>query len=369
VPRSLSRARNDAEPAAFDARRAEAFGARMVDILNGGALSLMISVGHRSGLFDVMQQLDFATSHELAEQAGLAERYVREWLGAMATGGIVEHDAARGAWRLPPEHAATLTRDARPSNLAVTAQWIPLLARVEDEILECFERGGGVSYASYLRFHEVMAEESDQTVVAVLLHAIVPLVPGLRRALERGIDVLDVGCGAGRALNLLADAFPRSRFTGYDILAPAIAAARAEATDRGLTNVRFEVRDVADLEIDAAFDLVTAFDSIHDQARPDVVLGVVVRALRPGGTFLMQDIRGTSHVERDAEQPLAPFLYTLSCLHCMTVSLADDGAGLGAMWGEETARRMLGEAGFRQVRLERLEHDPLNLYYVSHKDA
>jgi 2-polyprenyl-3-methyl-5-hydroxy-6-metoxy-1,4-benzoquinol methylase len=351
----------------FDTRRAEAFAERLTDCLNGGALALMISIGHRSGLFDVMHTLGYASSAELAEAAGLDERYVREWLGAMATGGVVEVDPERTAFRLPPEHGASLTRAARPANMAVTAQWIPLLAQVEDEILDCFERGGGVSYASYGRFHEVMAEESDQTTVAALVDHIVPLIPGGAAALEAGIDVLDVGCGAGRALNLLADTYPRSRFTGFDLSPEAIGSARAEASDRGLANVRFEVRDVTDLGPDAAFDLVTAFDAIHDQARPDAVLAGIAQVLRPGGRFLMQDIRGTSHVHEDADNPMSPFLYTVSCLHCMTVSLAGDGAGLGAMWGERTARRMLGEAGFGDVTVHLLPHDPINQYYVVQK--
>jgi 2-polyprenyl-3-methyl-5-hydroxy-6-metoxy-1,4-benzoquinol methylase len=351
----------------FDSARSEAFGERMTAIVNGGALSLMVSIGHRAGLFDVMRRLPPATSHEVAREAGLAERYVREWLGAMATGAIVEYEPELATYRLPPEHAAWLTRDARPRNLAATAQWIPLLARVEDAVLACFERGGGVPYAAYQRFHEVMAEESDQTTVWALLDGIVPIVPGLAEALAAGIDVLDVGCGVGRALGTLARAFPKSRFTGFDLSSEAIAAARTEAAERRLENVHFAVRDVADLGRSEAFDLVTAFDAIHHLARPEAVLRAVARALRPSGTFLMQDVRATSHVDRDAEHPLSPFLYTVSCLHCLTVSLAGGGAGLGAMWGAETARRMLAEAGLDVIDLRLLPHDPFNQYYVARK--
>jgi SAM-dependent methyltransferase len=303
----------------------------------------------------------------VAEEAGLDERYVREWLGAMATGGIVEYDPRTCAFRLPPEHAAVLTREARPQNLAATAQWIPLLAGVEDEVLACFERGGGVPYASYERFHQVMAEDSDQTTVAALADAIVPLVPGLREQLERGIDVLDVGCGSGGVIHELARLFPRSRFTGYELAAGAVAEARATAADLRLENTRFEVRDVADLDVGAAYDLVTAFDAIHDQARPEAVLRVIAGALRPDGVFLMQEIRGSSRIEEDASLPLAPFLYTVSCLHCMTVSLAAGGAGLGAMWGLENATRMLDGAGFAKVEVRTLPHDLLNQYYVARR--
>jgi 2-polyprenyl-3-methyl-5-hydroxy-6-metoxy-1,4-benzoquinol methylase len=326
----------------------------------------MISIGHRSGLFDVMNRHGFATSEELATSAGLRERYVREWLGAMVAGGIVEYEP-RSGYRLPREHAASLSREARPDNLAATAQWIPLLASVEDQVLECFEQGGGVPYGSFERFHEVMAEESDQTVVARLCESILPLAPGLVAALERGIDVLDVGCGSGRALCRMARAYPASRFTGCDVSEEAITAARAETAERGLTNLRFEVRDVANLARAGAFDLVTAFDAIHDQARPAEVLEAIARALRPDGIFLMQDIRGTSRVEEDARHPLGAFLYTVSCLHCMTVSLAAGGAGLGAMWGLETAHRMLGEAGLGKVEVQTLPHDLINFYYVARK--
>jgi len=329
----------------------------------------MISIGHRAGLFDVMSRLGFATSVVIADEAGLRERYVREWLGAMATSAIVEYDAAGDAYRLPRSHAAALTRAARPNNLATTAQWISLLGSVEDAVLECFARGGGVPYAAYARFHEVMAEGSDQTVVAALEGAILPLVEGGVAALERGIDVLDVGCGSGRAVNQRAGAFPRSRFTGYDLSPEAIATARAEARERGLSNARFEVRDVADLGATDAFDLVTAFDAIHDQARPATVLAAIARALRRDGTLLMQEVRGTSCVDDDAAHPLAPFLYTVSCLHCMTVSLSAGGAGLGAMWGAATARRMLEEAGFAKVRIETLAHDVLNSYYIARKQG
>lgn len=354
---------------AFDAARAEAFGARVTSILNDGALSLMLSIGHRAGIFDAMRSLGEASCEDLARRAGLNERYVREWLGALVTGGIVLHDSRKATFALPAEHAAVLTRAARPNNLAATSQWIPLLARVEDEVLHCFEHGGGVPYAAYERFHEVMAEESEQGVLGALRDAILPLVPGLPDALERGIEVLDVGCGSGRAMVHLARAYPRSRFAGLDLSRPAIETARREASECGLANVGFEVRDVVEMREREAYDLVTAFDAIHDQARPDAALQRIAAALRPGGVFLMQEIRATSHVEKDAELPLAPFLYTVSCLHCLTVSLADDGAGLGAMWGAEAAARMLTEAGFVRIELRTIPRDAVNQYFIAHRPA
>jgi 2-polyprenyl-3-methyl-5-hydroxy-6-metoxy-1,4-benzoquinol methylase len=350
-----------------DQSKAELFAEKMLGTINGAALTLMTSIGHRTKLFDTMSKLPPSTSQEIARAAGLNERYVREWLGAMVTGQIIEHDPQGGTYVLPAEHAAFLTRAATPNNLAVTAQFIALLGEVEDKIVECFRRGGGVPYSAYPRFHEVMAEESAQTVVAGLKDAILPLVPGLVEDLTRGIDVLDVGCGRGRAVNFLAKAFPKSWFTGFDFSAEAVAAARREAEMQGLTNARFEVKDVAALDGTEQYDLITAFDTIHDQAKPARVLQGIAKALRPEGTLLMQDIRGSSYVHKNMDHPIAPFLYTISAMHCMTVSLALDGEGLGAMWGEEKAREMLAAAGFTSVEVRQLAHDFINNFYVARK--
>ena len=350
--------------AALDPVRSEQFAETLLGHLNGAGLTLMMSIGHRTGLFDALHAGGAQTHEQLAARADRNPRYVREWLGALVTGGVVAFDAQEDTYHLPAEHAAWLTREASPQNMAVTMQFVSVLGAVEDKIVACFENGGGVPYEAFERFHEVMAEESGQTTLAGLEDAIVPLVPGLVERLEQGIDVLDVGCGAGRAMIQLAAAFPNSRFAGFDISEEAIGRANAEAAAKGLTNVGFEVRDVTDMGVAAGYDLITAFDAIHDQARPDRVLDGIRAALRPDGVFLMQDIRASSHLEKNVGHPLAPFFYTISTMHCMTVSLAADGMGLGTCWGEETARAMLAEAGFRRVEVATLEHDIQNNYYV-----
>jgi 2-polyprenyl-3-methyl-5-hydroxy-6-metoxy-1,4-benzoquinol methylase len=352
----------------FDGARAEAFVGRVVGALNGAALSLMLSLGHRTGLFDCMSGLTPSTSTEIAAAARLDERYVREWLGAMVTGGVVDYDPEQRTYVLPPEHAASLTR-ASAANLAVAAQFVPVLGGVEERIVHCFQHGGGVPYEAYHRFHEVMAEESAQSIVAALDSIILPIVPGLVERLRAGIDVLDIGCGSGRAMIALAALFPNSRFHGYDVSAPPIETARRMARVAELHNVSFDVRDVARLDVAEAFDLITAFDAIHDQAQPATVLSNIADALRPGGVFLMQDIRGSSHVHEDVKNPMGTWLYTISCMHCMTVSLSAGGVGLGAMWGQATAREMLAAAGFADVRVEQLPHDVLNDYYVARVNA
>jgi SAM-dependent methyltransferase len=342
----------------------DAFAERLLGILNGSALTLALSVGHRSGLFDRLAELEPSTSDEIARAASLDERYVREWLGAMVTGGIVTYDADRERFSLPAEHAALLTRRASPNNLAATMQWGAVLAGVEDRIVDCFRHGGGVHYHDFPRFHEVMAEESAQTVVAALLERVLPLAPGLADRLAQGIDVLDVGCGRGRALMHLAHAFPRSRFRGYEFSVEAVDAAREEAANEWLQNVDFEVLDLQRLEDVARYDLITAFDIVHDQAAPATVLRNIRRALRPDGLFLMQDIAAQSRLEENVRHPLGPFLYTISFTHCMSVSLGQGGAGLGTCWGRQLAEQMLVDAGFSRVEVHQLPHDIMNFWYL-----
>jgi SAM-dependent methyltransferase len=351
----------------LDAGKAEAFGGQMIGILNGAALTFMVSVGHRTGLFDTMAGLAPSTSHQIAEASGLNERYVREWLGAMVTGRIVEYDPAKQTYGLPLENAASLTRAAGPGNLASVAQYFSEMGNVETGIVESFKNGGGVPYSGFPRFQELQREESAQIFDATLIDVTLPLMPGLVDKLKAGIDVADVGCGAGHAINLMAQAFPNSRLVGYDFSEEGIATGKAEAKELGLSNARFETKDVATLDGSQQFDLITVFDAIHDQAKPRKVLKGIYDALRPGGVFLCVDIAASSNLEENLEHPLAPLLYTISTMHCMTVSLALDGEGLGTVWGEQQARALLAEAGFGDIGVKNVEGDIMNNYYIAHK--
>jgi SAM-dependent methyltransferase len=350
-----------------DLVKSEAFAGQMVSILNNAAVALMISVGHQVGLFDAMATLPQATSVQIAVAAGLDARYVREWLGAMVTGRIIDHSPDDETYSLPPEHAAWLTRGPGSNNLAMQTQYIPLLAQVEDRIVECFRKGGGVPYSAYPHFQRLMGEESRAVHNASLIGAILPLVPGLVPRLQAGIEVADIGCGSGHAINLMARAFSQSQFVGFDMSEEGIASGRAEAQQMGLSNAHFEVRDVTRLDVPSRYTLITAFDAIHDQAQPARVLQGIANALAPDGTFLMVDIAASSRLGENLDLMLGAFMYTVSCMHCMTVSLAQGGAGLGAMWGEQKARQMLAEAGFTRVDVKRIEGDLFNNYYIATK--
>ena len=346
---------------------AEAFLEHVAGIVNAGAQAVMISIGHRAGLFDVMAELPPATSAHVADAAGLAERYVREWLAVMVTAGIVEYEPAGSTYRLPWKHAACLTRGASLGNMAVYAQMIPLMGSIQERALHCFETGEGTRYGDYPCFHQFMAEDSDQTVVTPLFDIVLPLIDGVDERLQGGMRVLDAGCGRGRALLALAEKFPASTFVGYDLCPDAIEHAREEARRRGLDNIRFEVRDLTGFDEPGQYELVTSFDAVHDQKDPQGLLNGLYRALAPGGVHLMQDIGGSARLENNLDYPMASLLYAISCMHCTPISIGQGGAGLGTMWGWETAERMLKIAGFESVERHVLPHDPMNVWFVSQR--
>jgi len=345
----------------------EEFSERLTAAIDNASLVLLMSIGHQTGLLDTVAASPGSTSGQIADAAGLQERYVREWLAGMTAAQVVEYDPAASTYTLPSHRAAMLTRDAGLNNLARLAQYMPLLSEVEQKVLGCFRQGGGLQYSDYPRFHAVMGERSREVFDKALIGNVLPLVDGLPRRLAGGLDAADFGCGSGYALNLMAQAYPASRFTGIDFSDEAIAMGAADAERRGLPNAAFLSADVATLDVSAAYDLVTAFDTIHDQAHPAAVLANIHRALRPGGVLLMADIKASSRLEDNVGVAMSTYRYTASLTHCMPVSLGLDGAGLGTMWGRQLAESMLAEAGFHDVTVREIDQDPFNYFYIAKK--
>src|SRR5262245_409496 len=347
----------------------EEFAQRVVEAMDSASLAILLSLGHQTKLFDTMANLPPATSTQIADAAGLNGRYVREWLGGVVTSRVVDYDPASQTYSLPRHRAAVLTRAAGLDNLARIAQFTGMLGEVEQKIIGCFHTGGGLSYSEYPRFHKVMAERSGEVFDAALVDVILPLVDGLPERLRSGVDVADIACGSGHAINVMASAFPASRFTGIDFSEQSLAVGAAEARALGLTNATFKQADVAGLDVAEAYDVITVFDAIHDQAKPAQVLHNIHRALRPGGILLMVDIKASSRLEDNIGVPMATHFYTVSTMHCRSVSLGLDGAGLGTCWGRELATSMLADAGFDDVAVHEIESDPANFYYVAQKQA
>jgi SAM-dependent methyltransferase len=348
-----------------DPDRTKQFAGKLLGLYTGCALTKLIDIGHQTGLFDAGAKRP-GTSHELAARAGLHERYVREWLGAMTTTGIFTYDPVSRTYSLPPEHAALLCGDTA-KNLAPMSQMLNVFGRNLPQLVQCFREGGGIPYTEFRGFAQSMADVWRRIYDEHLIRGFLPAAPGLPERLQAGIHVADIGCGAGHAVNVMAREYPHSRFVGFDIAVEAIERAAAEALDMGLTNARFEVLDVSQLPPDPPFDLIVAFDAIHDQVAPATVLQRVSDALAPDGIFLMIDFKFSSHVEDNIGNPFAPLYYGISVMHCLTVSLAEGGAGLGTMWGLQLARRMLRDAGFTHVEVVDSPR-PQNCIFVCRKE-
>ena len=349
---------------AFDPPKAEAFGGRLMGILGGSLLSTMVDIGHRTGLFAAAAK-GWVTSDELAARAGLNERYVREWLGAVTTGGIIEYDEASGTFSLPPEHAALLTT---PTGMGPVAVANTVLAKHVPQIVRAFRDGGGVPYSAFApEFTDAMDAMGRGVFDTLLLDAYLPLAPGLSDTLARGARVADVACGTGHAIVVLARAFPRSTFVGYDLDEHAIARARAEAAGEGLGNVTFELADAARLTVEVPFDVVCMFDALHDQVDPEGALTHMHAALVTDGTLFLREPRAADDLAGNLANPMAPIMYSVSTLHCLTVSLAHGGAGIGMAFGEQRARAMLASAGFTDPEVHPAPGQPFDAVYVSRK--
>jgi len=350
----------------FDPGKAEAFGGELMGMLGGGLLSLMVDIGHRTGLFATAAQ-GWATSEQLAARAGLTERYVREWLSAVTVAGITEYNQADATFRLPPEHAVMLTG---PTSVGPLAGATTILGKHVPQLVQAFQQGGGVPYAAFApEFTDAWDAVGRGVFDTMLVDQYLPLAPGLADTLSKGARAADIACGTGHALIVLARAFPASTFIGYDLDEHAIARARAEATGAGLTNVTFEVADVARLAPADPFDVIFVFDAIHDQVEPDAVLARIAAALRPGGLLFMREPRAGDTLAENLANPMMAMMYSASTMHCLTVSLAHGGAGIGAAFSERLARQMLADAGFGEPDVFPAPGTPADGVYVTRKPA
>lgn len=351
----------------MDREKLKGFAVHLMGVYGGGALVQMIDLGARTGLTDALAAGP-GTSEELAGRSGLVERYVREWLHGMTAGGIVEHDPDTDVFTLPPEHAACLTGD-HFYNTSAIARVLANGNRNNEQLARAFRDGGGIAYdeqpSEVLGLMDAMGRARYDT---FLVSRILTVDDVLHGALEAGARVCDVGCGTGHVANLIAEAFPASEVTGIDRNEAAVALARQEAAERGLANVSFAVEDAAELPHEG-FDVVTAFDVIHDLPHPTETLAAVHAALRPGGTFLMYDGSAPTGIDAQRELPWATMMYGVSLNACIAnaMSSGDETEALGPMWAREDAEAALRGAGFDVASVHPVPGDPMNALYVARR--
>ena len=348
---------------AVDQAKMEAFMGKVLGDFAGATTALLCNLGDRLGLFKDLAARGPATSDELAQRTGLSERYVREWANGLLCAGYLEYDAASGRFTLPPEHAPALADEGGPAFFGAFYQFLPGWVEALDGVADSFRRGGGVPLDAY---SQSFRDATERATAAWFNHLLLPVwlpgAPDVQGKLEAGGVLADVGCGHGRAVIKLAEAFPAARFVGYDVSEPSIAVARERATAAGVADrVRFERRDIG-AGLPERYDVITTFDVIHDLPDPQGALRAIREALKPDGIYLMLEFVCADTVEGNIG-PMGALGYGVSLLYCMTTSLAEGGAGLGSFgMPESRVRRMCADAGFSAVRVVPSQN-PFNALY------
>lgn len=351
------------QEAAFDMNAVMSFIKRFVADTSAAAVCTMCALGNRLGLFRDLREHGPASSVELAARTGLSERYLREWLLSLASAGYLELDKESGRFSLPSAHAAALAHEDAPFYMGDMARLIPALSMVLDEVVDGFRTGSGVSPETYpTELYETMWRKDASKLSKVLVQQWVPAVGGLREALESGGSGAQIGCGDGRALILLAQAFPESALTGYDALEVNIAQAQYEATAAGVADrVSFQRADPAE-ELGRGHALVMALDAVHDAVDPAALLRRVRDSLDPTGVFLLLETNGEDNA-LDNAGPVTSLLYGISTLYSVPQGLAAGADPVGMMGlPPRVLLPMCKEAGFSYVQ-PLLEPSPFNTLY------
>ena len=351
--------------AGVEQTKVDQFVGKVLGDTSAALVTLLAAIGDRLGLFKELAASGPISSGEFASRAGINERYAREWLGGMATAGYIAYDASTQRFNLPREHAPALAQEAGPFFFGGVYEMFPALAGVFDRVTDAFRRGGGVPQSAYdAHLWDGMERFTMAWFENLLTQQWIPAMPDVQAKLEMGARVADVGCGRGRALIKMAQAFPKSRYVGYDVFRPSVERATANAEAAGVTSqVTFRQHD-ASQGLPEQYDVVTTFGVVHDAADPRGLLRAIRAALRPGGIYVCLDINCSDKLEENAG-PLGAMFHGFSVLYCMTTSLANGGVGLGTVGlHEPKVRELCAEAGFSSVRHVPMENPFNNLYEV-----
>jgi 2-polyprenyl-3-methyl-5-hydroxy-6-metoxy-1,4-benzoquinol methylase len=344
----------------IDQHRLQSFLSRALDDLSAGYAGVMVSIGHKLGLYKAMTAAGPVSSHELASRSGCAERYVREWLNAQAAGGYVAYHAASDTYELLPEHAMVLADEDSPVFLPHAWQVPASMWFDEEKSIAAFRTGDGVSWGDHDgRLHCGVASFYRNAYSGSLVSEWLPALDGVVEQLEAGISVADVGCGYGHSTILMARAFPRSRFQGFDAHAASIEEARRLAEAAGVSHrVRFEVSGAVEYPA-GPYELICFFDALHDMGDPIAAARHAASALAPRGTVMLIEPFANDRVE-DNLSTVARMYYSASATLCCAHAISEGGRlVLGAQAGEARLTEVHRKGGFFHVR--RAAATPFNL--------
>ena len=332
---------------------------RLMTHLNGYFSVALLGLAHRSGLLVTLLE-GGGTAAELAHRAGTHERSTEELLAGLTAAGYLHHE--HGVFTFVDGQDEVFRPGMLPFDVTVILELQDKFGALLGQVATSLVDGSGVPYSAYQpEFSEGQDRLNGPMYEQFLVDDFLASADGVVERLEAGAQVADIGCGGGKALSIMAARFPRSTFTGYDIDEGALRIGRERAAELGLGNVHFEAADAARLDLHHSVDLVFAVEAIHDQGRPEEVLRAVARSLGEGGTFVMVEPLASGDIDVDTKHPMAPMMYATSLGHCIQVSLAAGGPGLGSMWGKAKAVPMLEAAGFSRVAVHESPSD--NLVY------
>jgi ubiquinone/menaquinone biosynthesis C-methylase UbiE len=344
----------------IDKTKLEAFVARAIGDLSAGYGGVMVSLGGKLGLYKAMAGAGPISSTELAARTGCAERYVREWLNAQAAGGYVGYHAMSDTYELSPEQAMVLADEDSPVYIPHAWNTPASMWFDEEKAIEAFRTGKGVSWGEHDgRLYCGVAAFYRNAYRGSLVPEWLPALDGVVERLEAGIAVADVGCGHGHSTTLMAKAFPRSRFHGFDVHAPSIEAAKRNAAEAGLqARVTFDVAQAVDYP-DKSYGLICFFDCLHDLGDPVAAVRHAARVLAPDGTVMLVEPFANDRVEENIS-PVARLYYAASTTLCCAHAISEGGRlVLGAQAGESRLAEVFREAGF--TRFRRAAETPFNL--------
>lgn len=342
----------------------QAFAQQVIGLFTGHAVTMMIHIGDRLGLYTTLRDQGALSAAELASRTGLQERWLLEWLRDQAAAGLVEHHGTE-RFALSGAGGAVLADPTSPFYLAGFFNSLVPPSTL-DRITQAFSTGLGMSYEE----HGTNCACTMKRMFAPS-HALLPYflgrVEGLVERLQAGIQVLDVGCGVGGALCELARAFPNSTFVGCDASPTAINIARSDTQNAGLPNITYQVLKGEALPPSPQYDLVLTLDCLHDMAFPQRTLKAIRSCIKPDGVLVIKDIRCSDQVEENLASPFAPLFYGLSVIYCMSSALSEPGgAGLGTMgFNPVMAKAMTATAGFTGFEQLAIEEDPFNYFYAA----
>lgn len=349
----------------MDTEKLGTFALRVWGYKQGEIVALMVHLGDRLGLYKAMAGAGSLGADELAKRTGLDRRWVLEWLRGQGAAGLVDTTDGE-VFDLSDEAAAVLADEDGSVWFAGGAfNGTPLPPETIPRLMDAFRTGRGLSYEELgpTAAHGIERLTAPWTKL-VLVPLILPSLSGVVERLEAGARVADVGCGAGVALVALAAAYPASRFEGFDPSSHALARARDNVEEAGLSNVTFHCAGAADLPAAPTYDFVLTLDCLHDLPRPAEAVAAIRRAITPDGTWLIKDIRSAPSWEENLRNPLLAMMYGMSVATCMSSSLSEPGgAGLGTLGlHPELAEQMCRDAGFTRFAVHDFQ-DPANLYY------